>query len=739
MAKRSKMGGLGAPFELAHRISRKLRREARALFRKSRDHLRPSYPDAGSLPDCRLAHRFGFLDPQFIDLLIRDFPNYPELVQQQAEQSIAHCFDLLGSGPQVVKHGSECRGLEGCRFPASPEIDADRRGNWLDGRINRANLPAAKHIWQQVGNGYQPIDWHLDFKSGYRWQESIWYGDIRFGHLPGVDIKVPWELSRMQHLPTLALACHFAKVGARGFRLPEFYVGEFRNQALDFFATNPPAFGVNWACAMDVGIRVANLLLAYDIIAASGLRLDDEFEKIFAASVKAHARHIAANLEWSPQVRGNHYIANIVGLLFAAVYLPSGDEVDAWLALAVQELISEVAYQFHEDGSNFEASVCYHRLSSEMVLWASALLANLAPDKRAALSRSDHQLLRTTPPLRREMFEWHRISGTTQDSPIPEWLWVRLARMANFSEATTRPDGLVVQFGDNDSGRFIILGSGEQLRAGNNPNSPLWSLDHGALIAGIRSLIGRKIPATDSKDDPGARMLSAIMGARDDPSASIISNLANINQPKRSKADDSVWIAVCNKFAEAPPGSRWKSVFDAGISGLLNGIDLISFPGMGCYVIKGPRLYLAVRCGEIGLAGLGGHAHCDQLAIELVIDGESRVRDPGTYIYTPLPAKRNAYRSSRAHYVPRVPSREPADLTRGMFDLRGGAVGECLYFGTRGFIGRHSGYGLGVYRIISLEDTRIVIHDFADGNLTIADPTPDSLPYSYGYGRVTAG
>jgi hypothetical protein len=157
---------------------------------------------------------------------------------------------------------------------------------------------------------------------------------------------------------------------------------------------------------------------------------------------------------------------------------------------------------------------------------------------------------------------------------------------------------------------------------------------------------------------------------------------------------------------------------------------------MGCYVFKSPRLYLAIHCGELGLVGLGAHAHCDQLAIELVIDGENRVRDPGTYIYTPLPDRRNTYRSARAHHVPRVPDREPANLTRGVFDLRGCAEGECLYFGPRGFIGRHAGYGPWAYRIVALEDERIAVYDFAEGSLSISDPTPEPLPFSPGYGRT---
>lgn len=728
------MRGIVSFASFARRASRRLRREFRALLFKTRDRFRSTYPKTNGAP-IELARLFEFLDSSFVEQLTVDFPGYRELVRQQAAQSIAHRFDLLGSGPVVVKHGIRCRGLEGFSYTMSPTILPDRSGDWLDSRINRANRFTAKHFWRQIDEDYFPIDWHLDFKSGYRWCENTWNGDICFGDFPGVDIKVPWELSRMQHLPTLALACHFAGTGVDGFETPETYVREFRNQVLDFMATNPPGFGVNWACAMDVAIRIANWLVARDIIVACGARLDDEFDAIFASSVKAHARHIAANLEWSPEIRGNHYIANVVGLLFSATYLPCNDETDAWLAFSVQELISEVGYQFHEDGSNFEASVCYHRLSSEMVVWASALLANLVPEKRAALSRPNHKNLRTVPPLRPGGVPFHQVPGMQHNSPLPEWFWARLAAMGAFTYAITRPDGYVVQFGDNDSGRFITLGVGDQLRAGNDPAAPAWSLDHGALIAAIRALIPCISSPSSAVYDPASLILRALAGF-DRARVSTENASPNLTIPTHTIGDDREWVAFKQRFEEEVVARKWVCVFEARSSGLLEGLQLFAFRGMGCYVIKSPRLYLAIRCGELGLVGLGAHAHCDQLAIELVIDGESRVRDPGTYIYTPLPDKRNTYRSARAHHVPRVPDREPANLTRGVFDLRDCAEGECLYFGPRGFIGRHAGYGPWVYRIVALEDERIAVYDFAEGSLSISDPTPEPLPFSPGYGRT---
>jgi hypothetical protein len=200
--------------------------------------------------------------------------------------------------------------------------------------------------------------------------------------------------------------------------------------------------------------------------------------------------------------------------------------------------------------------------------------------------------------------------------------------------------------------------------------------------------------------------------------------------------DAKTWRTLCEHFTTVSAACRWTSVFEANGDGLLKDIQLKAFSGMGCYILRSPRLYLAIRCGEIGLAGLGAHAHCDQLAIELVMDGEFKARDPGTYTYTAFPNQRNLYRSALAHHVPRVAGKEPANLSQGVFNLRGAPQGECLYFGPQGFVGRHAGYGAWVYRIVALENERVLIMDFSENGLQIADPAPAPLPYSHAYGQL---
>lgn len=724
--------------EFFGRVLRKLSRTLGGVSSRCLYLFKPSFSIDSVKLTRHSSERCAFLDEPIAQQVLFELPPLGVLVREQAARAIAHSFDLLGSGPCVVAHGLSPLGFETWRHPEATAVCPDRSGRWLVGRINRSNLKHSQTVWKLVGADYVPIDWQLDFKSGHRWREKDWHRGVVFGHLPGVDIKVPWELGRLQHLSTVALACHFGRANAPGFRGAEAYAGECRNQILDFIATNPPGFGVNWACPMDVAIRCANLLVAHDILVASGTSSDDAFERCFTASIYAHARHVVKNLEWSPVYRGNHYLANVVGLLFAAAYLPAGEEVDSWLVFATQELFAEVRYQFHEDGSNFEASVCYHRLSAEMVLWGFAVLTGLSPEKRAVLAHPERHRMKALPRLHPTALEMHPVPGAGERiSPVPPWCWERLRRMADFTEALTRPDGNVVQFGDNDSGRFIVLMSGEQMRADNDPSNPLWSLDHSALVASIRTLIGE--PAnTQGIDDAGAWFVRRFAGLENTDAAHARNTLLPppIVQPHRVVGGDGVWEECLHTLEQAHTSSRWTSRFAAASDGLKDDIECASFPGMGCYVFRNERLFLAVRCGEIGVSGLGAHAHGDQLAIELVIDGENHVRDPGTYVYTPSPQKRNAYRSARAHHVPHVEGREPINLALGLFDLRGASPGECLYFGPRGFIGRHKGYGMWVMRIVVLEDAGITIHDVAEGGLTLSSSSPDPVPFSPAYGRV---
>jgi hypothetical protein len=349
-----------------------------------------------------------------------DISSLPEAkIAELNEHFLKHEFNLLGSGWVTVSPQMICKGMQGHLYLPTYA------------HINKQNFSESNRIRSFIQQPYTPIDWHIDFKSGYRWNEDTWSEHIQYGHLLGVDVKVPWELSRMQHLTTLAW-------GYASSRQSPLLI-EFQNQILDFISANPPRFGVNWTCTMDVGIRIANWLIAYDLFSAFGAVFPPEFQSIFIRSVYEHGHHIYNHLEWDPHLRSNHYLANIAGLLFVGAYLPSDPEIDSWLQFSAKELQSEVMLQFNADGSNFEASTSYHRLSTEMVVYATAL----ALEKKIDFSK--------------------------------EYL-DRVQKMGDFIRDITKPDGQIMQIGDNDSGRFIKF----------FPDSHL--LDHRHLVASIRNL-----------------------------------------------------------------------------------------------------------------------------------------------------------------------------------------------------------------------------------------------------------
>jgi hypothetical protein len=91
--------------------------------------------------------------------------------------------------------------------------------------------------------------------------------------------------------------------------------------------------------------------------------------------------------------------------------------------------------------------------------------------------------------------------------------------------------------------------------------------------------------------------------------------------------------------------------------------------------------------------GNGGHAHNDQLSMELVADGVAFLVDPGTYLYTPLPNRRNQLRATAAHntIVSDVEQNGWRLGRLGLFSMSQVARVEVLAAEATEWIGRHHG------------------------------------------------
>jgi len=292
---------------------------------------------------------------------------------EAAERILLHEFDLLGSGRFV---------------PADPDRPAR-------------------------SSGYRPIDWYWDPVSRLRFPRGIPVAEWDLYKMrPGLaDIKLPWELGRCQHWVTLGQA----------YRLsgdPR-YAREIGEQLRDFGEANPVGVGVQWTCTMDVALRAASWAMGL-VLVRSCADLDAPFWHEAYSALFAHGTFIDSHLENGHEVTSNHFLSDIVGLFFVARVFRGLPEGGRWERFCRRALEEEIQRQVLEDGADFESSVPYHRLVTELFLGA----ARLADRGRAPLSEAYRD---------------------------------RLRRMVEFHLAVARPDGLMPQIGDADDGRLHVF------------------------------------------------------------------------------------------------------------------------------------------------------------------------------------------------------------------------------------------------------------------------------------------
>lgn len=522
-----------------------------------------------------------------------------------------HQFDLLGSGWTKVSYEDNAKGFQQYKYEV-PVIHTDKNGLFLHELINKSNLYTSKRIWGMLSDDYTPIDWQKDFISGYRWDNSKWYRPQVVADKPGGDIKVPWELGRMQHLPRLALMYRMFPERDREI------LGEFCNQLIDFSATNPPRYGVNYVCTMDIGIRTANVALAYSMFKSQNVTFSKEFEEFICGFIFEHCEHIRNNLEWSKFLTSNHYFADIAGLLYGSAILPKCKKREKWLRFAANEINKEIVKQFYREGSNGEGSTAYHRLTGEMAVYSLAVIKYL--NKHGEKLRLDQEAL--------EIIE----------------------KSGEFSNAITRPDGMFTQIGDNDSGLFFRLSiTGELLTVEQ-------------AVAKYANLQNYKIQQLsdaylDENMNDARPFISSVAGMFENEKfqeAERIYPLESslVNQLVGTQINVGNQIgAAANKPDKNDEKLQYVSsyIISANDRNLLEETKWVLYHEFGIYIFRGKNIYLCVNAADNGQKGNGGHAHNDKLSFELFIGDECIFEDSGTYVYTSCPELRNKFRSVNIH------------------------------------------------------------------------------------------
>lgn len=275
---------------------------------------------------------------------------------------------------------------------------------------------AAKHKFDLLGSGEvdlgEKIDWRLDFKSGKRWPLSH-YPKVQIVNLDDdADIKVPWELSRLQHFTDLGRAYWLTG--------DEVFLNEFVSNVQSWEESNTVDCGPNWTCGMEVAIRAINIIWGLYFFSIRD-SLSDEFIRKAVRLLYYHGLHIERNLEHiADGSNTNHLLADYLGLFYLGVLFPEYDRSLRWREMARVGLEKEMMLQVFEDGADYEGSTSYHRLVEEIFL--SAFL--LGQKNKLEFSGDFKQ---------------------------------RLERMIDFSMAITAASGKTPLVGDNDDGFIVKL------------------------------------------------------------------------------------------------------------------------------------------------------------------------------------------------------------------------------------------------------------------------------------------
>ncbi|MGL4109660.1 heparinase II/III domain-containing protein [Clostridium sp. LP20] len=536
--------------------------------------------------------------------------NTEEIERLIVKKYLNHEIDLLGSGWVKLDYGNFSVGFEGNRYTTS--ITEFK----LKKIINKKNYKYSEKLSKLIDREYIHIDWSKDFRSGFRYNSKKHRNLIKIGSPNGVDIKWPWELSRMQHLLRMAIISIKLDEGNR-----KKIIREFKNEVLDFFVTNPLEFGVNWVCTMDVSIRLANMLLAYDILEQLDNEdiLNKEFKEIFSGNCRFHLDFIYNNLE-NKGVSGNHYLSNLAGLIIGGAYFKE----NTYLKFGIEEFFKEFYRQFNEDGSSFEASTAYHRLSSDIVGMVTTFLIYIKENN----------------------IECSEIISRHMNSNF----FTRLSRLLDFNKDILKENGTIIFIGDNDSGKFINI----------SPIGELVSSDK--IIKKYKNFNVDNINSEKYFDENFGNNESTI---------TLLSSIFNINY--KNYINEQALVKSIIRDCYLPSCS---SVMDN-----LKNIDLIDeklrsnlpfnqthrikinitdiekmvmkyYKNFGLYCLKADKFSFYLYAGEVGYEGKGSHSHNDKMNIEVFSDGKDILVDPGCYVYTADEDKRDIYRSSLAHNIP---------------------------------------------------------------------------------------
>ena len=224
-----------------------------------------------------------------------------------------------------------------------------------------ADLPASAGVdWMAKGELFSfwpievsgtPPDWLANAMTGKRaaGAECPWWKIQDFDPEVG-DIKLVWELSRMDWVPGLAQQASAGN--EKALQRMNAWLG-------DWCGKNPPYYGPNWKCGQEASIRVMHLAVA-------ALLLDQvqSPEAGLRELVRLHLKRIAPTVGYAKAQNNNHGTSEAAALFIGGSWLAALGERDGagWAGIGRRMLEERVQRLVGAQGTFSQYSLNYHRL-----------------------------------------------------------------------------------------------------------------------------------------------------------------------------------------------------------------------------------------------------------------------------------------------------------------------------------------------------------------------------------------
>lgn len=251
------------------------------------------------------------------------------------------------------------------------------------------------------------VDWYFSEK-GAPWPQDHWATiDYRPGN-PHGDIRINWELNRLQFLPAMALSDE----------------GLAASIIDDWLRRNPYLQGPSYCSAMEVALRWISVFWAVCLFRRP---VDDNLIRDIGGLAFTSGHFIESRLSTYSSA-GNHLIVEAVGLFWIGKALEETDQGRLWLDRARRILWEQIPRQIHPDGVGREQSFWYLGFVLDAVLHYFLLEErSLIPEEVASRVEGAAEFLHETAPDGDAYFDYgdrddgfvFRDGTDYQESPFP--------------------------------------------------------------------------------------------------------------------------------------------------------------------------------------------------------------------------------------------------------------------------------------------------------------------------------